>query len=103
MTAYTELSAHYGRISALSNAIGILQWDSDVMMPKGAAAQRAESMALLQVMRHELATDPRIGDWLADAAGEDGLGEWEHANLREIRRVWTTETARTSDLVEASS
>lgn len=103
MTAYTELSAHYGRISALSNAIGILQWDSDVMMPKGAAAQRAESMALLQVMRHELATDPRIGDWLADAAGEDGLGEWEHANLREIRRVWTTETALPSDLVEASS
>lgn len=103
MTAYTELSAHYGRISALSNAIGILQWDSDVMMPKGAAAQRAESMAMLQVMRHELATDPRIGDWLADAASEDGLGEWERANLREIRRVWTTETALPSDLVEASS
>ena len=103
MTAYTDLSAHYGRISALSNAIGILQWDSDVMMPKGAAAPRAESMALLQVTRHELATDPRIGDWLADANAEDGLGEWERANLREIRRVWTTETALPSDLVEASS
>lgn len=103
MTAYTDLSAHYGRISALSNAIGILQWDSDVMMPKGAAAPRAESMALLQVTRHELATDPRIGDWLADADAEDELGEWERANLREIRRVWTTETALPSDLVEASS
>ena len=103
MTAYTDLSAHYGRISALSNAIGILQWDSDVMMPKGAAAPRAESMALLQVMRHELATDPRIGDWLGAADAEDGLGEWERANLREIRRVWTTEIALPSDLVEASS
>ena len=50
MTAYSDLSAHFGRIAALSNAIGILQWDNDVMMPKGAAETRAESMALLHVM-----------------------------------------------------
>ncbi|PZU92428.1 MAG: carboxypeptidase M32 [Chelatococcus sp.] len=103
MTAYSELSAHFGRIAALSNAIGILQWDSDAMMPKGAAGTRADSMALLQVMRHGLTTDPRIGDWLDEAGQDDGLGAWERANLREIRRVWTVETALPADLVEASS
>jgi carboxypeptidase Taq len=103
MTAYSELSAHFGRIAALSNAIGILQWDNDVMMPKGAAGTRAESMALLHVLRHGLATDPRIGDWLAEADGDAGLGAWEKANLREIRRVWTVDSALPSDLVEASS
>ncbi len=103
MTAYSDLAAHFGRIAALSNAIGILQWDNDVMMPKGAAETRAESMALLQVMRHGLSTDARIGDWL-DAAESDGsLGAWEKANLREIRRVWTVDTALPSELVEASS
>ncbi|MFX5522672.1 hypothetical protein ABTD78_25690, partial [Acinetobacter baumannii] len=75
------------------NAIGILQWDNDVMMPKGAAGTRAESLALLRVMHHGLTTDERIGDWLAEAEVQDGLGPWERANLREIRRLWTVETA----------
>ncbi|CAN5357638.1 carboxypeptidase M32 [soil metagenome] len=103
MTAYSDLSAHFGRTAALGNAVGILQWDSDVMMPAGAAGTRAESMALLRVMHHGMITDARIGDWLADADADDGLGPWERANLREIRRLWTVETALPSDLVEASS
>ncbi|MGO4173796.1 carboxypeptidase M32 [Bosea sp. TAF32] len=103
MTAYSDLAAHFGRIAALSNAIGILQWDNDTMMPKGAAETRAESMALLHVMRHGLATDARIGGWLADAESDDSLSAWENANLREVRRVWTVDTALPTDLVEASS
>ncbi|KFC75098.1 Thermostable carboxypeptidase 1 [Bosea sp. LC85] len=103
MTAYAELSAHFGRVAALSNAIGILQWDNDAMMPKGAADTRADSMALLHVLRHGMVTEPRIGDWLAAAEADTALGAWEQANLREIRRSWTVETAVPSDLVEASS
>ncbi|MGO4736969.1 carboxypeptidase M32 [Bosea sp. 2KB_26] len=103
MTAYAELSAHFGRVAALSNAIGILQWDNDAMMPKGAADTRAESMALLHVLRHGMVTEPRIGDWLPAAEADTTLGAWERANLREIRRSWTVETALPSDLVEASS
>ncbi|AMJ59469.1 carboxypeptidase M32 [Bosea sp. PAMC 26642] len=103
MTAYSQLSAHFGRISALSNAIGILSWDNAAMMPTGAAGTRAESMALLEVMRHGMMVERRIGDWLADADADNGLGDWERANLREIRRVWTVETALPTDLVEASS
>jgi carboxypeptidase Taq len=103
MTAYASLSSHFGRIAAMSNAIGILQWDNDAMMPKGAAGSRAESMALLRVLQHEMAVDPRIGDWLGEAETSDGLSEWERANLREIRRAWTVQTALPADLVEASS
>ncbi|WP_449256533.1 carboxypeptidase M32 [Bosea sp. (in: a-proteobacteria)] len=103
MTAYSELAGHFGRIAALSNAVGILQWDSDVMMPKGAAETRAESMALLHVLRHGMVTEPRIGDWLARAEDDATLGAWEKANLREIRRIWTVETALPAALVEASS
>lgn len=103
MTAYLELAAHFGRVAALSNAIGILQWDNDTMMPKGAAGTRADSMALLQVLRHDMVTEPRLGDWLAAAEADRDLGQWERANLREIRRLWTVETAVPSDLVEASS
>jgi carboxypeptidase Taq len=103
MTAYSDLAAHFGRISALSNAIGILSWDTAAMMPAGASPTRSESMALLEVLRHGMVVEPRIGDWLAEADADSSLGEWERANLREIRRIWTVATALPADLVEASS
>ncbi len=103
MPAYADLAAHFDRTAALANAIGILQWDSDTMMPKGAAGTRAESLALLRVMHHSMVTDPRLGDWLADAGAQSDLGDWEEANLREIHRLWTVATAVPADLVEASS
>ena len=103
MTAYSELSARMGRIAALSNAIGILHWDHAAMMPTGAAASRSESMALLSVLRHEMTTDAALGDLLDEADAQNQLGPWERANLREIRRVWTVETALPADLVAASS
>ncbi|WP_342235117.1 carboxypeptidase M32 [Inquilinus sp. OTU3971] len=103
MTAYAEIAAHFGRIAALSNAIGILDWDNATMMPRGAAETRAESLALLQVLRHGMVTDPRLSDWLPEAEADNALGEWERANLREIRRLWTVQTVVPSDLVEASS
>ncbi|MFE0755158.1 carboxypeptidase M32 [Inquilinus sp. NPDC058860] len=103
MTAYSEIAAHFGRIAALSNAIGILDWDNATMMPKGAAETRAESLALLQVLRHGMITDPRLSDWLPEAEADNALGEWERANLREIRRLWTVQTVVPAELVEASS
>ncbi|TCK28691.1 carboxypeptidase Taq [Ancylobacter aquaticus] len=103
MSAYASLTVHFGRIAAMSNAIGILQWDSDTMMPKGAASSRAESLALLRVLQHEMAAHPQLGEWLEAADGDAGVGDWERANLREIRRVWTAQTALPADLVEASS
>ncbi len=102
--AWEALQRHYERIAALSNAIGILHWDAETMMPDGAASTRADSLAALEVLRHGLATDPRIGDWLADAeAAATTLDDWARADLREIRREWTKATAVPADLVEANS
>ncbi|SHO63438.1 carboxypeptidase Taq [Pseudoxanthobacter soli DSM 19599] len=103
MTAYQDLSDHFGRIAAVSDALGILQWDNDVMMPVGASARRGESLAALNVLRHGMTTDPRLGDLIASAEADTGLGVWERANLREIRRIWTVETALPADLVAASA
>lgn len=103
MTAYSQLADHFGRIAALSNAIGILSWDNSAMMPEGAAGTRSDSMALLEVMRHGMVVAPQLGDWLHEADADNALGDWERANLREIRRAWTVATALPADLVEASS
>ena len=103
MTAYSDLSGRFGKIAAISNAIGTLHWDTAAMMPAGASASRAESMALLEVLRHEMTTDPKLGELLDEASVDGSLGEWERANVAEIRRIWTVETALPGDLVAASS
>jgi carboxypeptidase Taq len=103
MSAYADLAAHFARAAALANSIGILQWDSDTMMPRGAAETRAESLALLRVLHHGMVCDPKVGELIAGAEAESGLGDWERANIREIRRLWTVQTALPADLVEASS
>lgn len=105
-TAYAALASHYQRIASLSNALGILHWDAESMMPDGGAATRADSLATIEVLKHGMATDRRIGDWL-EAAEEEGrsgaLDEWAVANLREIRREWIKTNAVPTDLVEANS
>ncbi len=104
MQAYTALAATFARIGAVEDASGILGWDMQTMMPNGAAEGRAEQLAQLRVIAHELLTAPRTGDLIAEAGeGTASLGEWERANLREMRRLHLHAAAVPADLVAASS
>jgi carboxypeptidase Taq len=103
MTAYQDLERRFRRLGALQEASGILQWDSAVEMPPGGAAARAEQLATLKVLGHEILIDPAVGDHLEDAEGDNTLDEWQRANLREMQRQWLHATAVPGDLVEALS
>ena len=100
MSAYRALEARFKRLTILAEAAGLLRWDQSVNMPRGGAAARAEQLAGLQLLRHELLTDPRLPELLdaADAAEDDG---WHRANLREMRRIHLHAAAVPPDLVEA--
>ncbi|UKJ72346.1 carboxypeptidase M32 [Azospirillum brasilense] len=101
--AYQELERRFARIAAIGDALGILSWDSQTMMPDGSSDGRAEQTATLTVLAHELQTDPRVADWLAEAEGTDRLDDWQAANLREMRRTHRHATAVPGDLIEATS
>jgi carboxypeptidase Taq len=101
-SAYKQLEQRFARLGRLRDAQGILHWDRAVMMPAGAAESRAEQIATLDVVCHELITDPAVGE-LLDAADAESLGDWERANVREMRRDWTHATAVDTALVEALS
>lgn len=101
--SYAALEQRFARIARLDDALGILHWDYETTMPDGAAATRAETLATLDVLRHELLTEPKVSDDLDAAdAGADDLDDWQRANLREMRRVWRHAVAVPSDLVEAA-
>ena len=101
--AYTEVERRFTRLATVNDALGILDWDSQTMMPAGAADGRTAQLATLRVLAHELLTDPWLADRLAAAEAEPELSVWQRANLREMRHAWVHANAVPSELVEASS
>jgi len=102
--AYRELESRFRRLAVLRDATGMLQWDLATVMPSGGAAARAEQLAALQVVCHELLTAPALADLLARAESDSAaLNPWPAANLREMRRQWTHANALDGRLVEAMS
>ncbi|MFT6579807.1 MAG: carboxypeptidase M32 [Alphaproteobacteria bacterium] len=111
-SAYRQIETHWRRLSQLSGAISALHWDQSVMMPPGGAAARAEQIATLRVLRHEMMTETRLGALLDEAAAEVSSGSrenapdkvrWRAANILEMRRRWVHATAVPADLVAAMS
>jgi carboxypeptidase Taq len=104
VSAYTQLEQRFRRLSALQEAAGMLHWDMSTVMPDGGRPARAEQLATLGVVCHEFLTAPETGELLDRADNEAGaLGDWQRANLHEMRRAHTHATALDSDLVEALS
>jgi carboxypeptidase Taq len=101
--AYAELVRRFARMAHVNGALSVLSWDQSAVMPEGGAGARADQMAALSVIVHEMITDPRVADLLADAEAQAGLDAWQSANLYEMRRAYGQANALPSDLVEATS
>jgi len=121
-----RLHERFRRIARLDHAQTFLDWDRMVIMPPGGAGPRADALAELASLRHELAADPLVGEWLEAAdvahdaaarAGDDARAErplevvlpsgepadpaTRRAGLREMRRAWRDASAVPADLVRA--
>jgi carboxypeptidase Taq len=104
MQAYRSLEGRFSRLASIEDAIGILQWDAETMMPEGAGESRADQLATLKGMAHELLTSRETRDLLGEAArDQDPLNEWQRANLREMQRLYLHAAAVPGDLVEANA
>ena len=100
--AYLQLEAENKRIDAVGGALSVLHWDRAVMMPPGGADARADQMAALQLIVHEMLTAPARADLIAEARARAGaLDDWQEANLREMERALVRARARPARLVEA--
>lgn len=69
-THLEQLKIRLGQIDDLNRANALLSWDQQTYMPHGGAAARAEQLATLQKISHEMLTADETGR-LLDAAAEE--------------------------------
>jgi carboxypeptidase Taq len=102
MAAIDELRERVGQIHDLGRAGALLAWDERTMMPKGGAEARAETLATLARVRHEMFIDDEIGRLIERSRSEveeAAPGESIDADLtRVVARDWDKARRVPSDL-----
>jgi carboxypeptidase Taq len=101
--AYARLEERFRQLDSLGGAEAVLHWDLATMMPPGGASARADQLAAVKAVRHDLITRSDVADWLADAADDATLGPWQRANLKEMTRQHAHATALSPAQVDALS
>jgi carboxypeptidase Taq len=101
--AYTELTHRVRDCKLLDSCASLLGWDERTYMPREGSAHRAEQMALLARLTHEMFTDPRLGELLAEVEGSVLVKDSESVpavNVREVRRSYDRAVKLPKELVE---
>ena len=79
---------------------GLLDWDQETMMPKRAAADRADQISLLAGIAHEQLTSDELGALLESLERDaDGSDHVSATNLRETRRDYDRAVKVPTELV----
>jgi carboxypeptidase Taq len=101
--AYAELIQRFKDYSLLGSCSSLLGWDERTYMPREGAAHRAEQMALLARLAHEMLAAPRMGRLLGEIEGSSLVADPDSpaaVNSREIRRVYNRAVKLPKTLVE---
>ena len=102
---YDALADRLRGTALLRSCGSVLGWDEQTYLPPGGVGHRSEQMALLAGKAHAEATDPSLGELLAELESDD-LGDPDDAvavNVREARREYDRATCLPRRLVEELS
>ncbi|MBE0565483.1 MAG: carboxypeptidase M32, partial [Krumholzibacteria bacterium] len=70
----------------LGSAMGLLEWDQEVMMPPRGVVGRARVRATVAALMHDRMVDDELGGLIAELAAAGPGDPWSAANLREMKR-----------------
>ncbi len=93
--AYNWLISHHTETAYLASTEALLAWDQRTQIPRAGHAHRAKQLAALAKLLHQRATNPRIGECLAQVEGtplDTDPYSVEVANSREWRRAYERAT-----------
>ena len=78
---YQDYTQHLQKIADVRYAIAVLQWDQETYMPQKGAGFRAQQVATLSQISHELFTRESFKNLLQDLLNCGGLDETEQKNV----------------------
>src|ERR687897_2062064 len=97
-----QLRIRLATIGDLRSAASVLAWDRQTYMPEGGVRGRAEQLASLARLAHEMLVSPETGE-LLERAGERQPGSDEAALLRLARREYDRASTLPARLVAETS
>ena len=97
--SFAQLDDLNRKLNSLSHALSMLGVDEAVMMPEGGGEKRAEAIASLSGMYHDMAAAPHIAEWIAKAESED-LDATQRIAVKEFKRSYINRTCLSSAFVQ---
>jgi carboxypeptidase Taq len=100
---YEQLIRRIKEYHLLNSCGSMLGWDERTYMPRQGSAHRAEQMALIARLTHEMLTAPEIGRLLEETEKSALVREPDSVpavNIREIRRLYNRAVKLPKELVE---
>ena len=85
LAAYKE---HLREIGKLESALALLQWDQRTNLPRKGHPARAEVIGKLTKMVFELSVSDKLGEYLDDLQGQEGLTKKECASVRIVGKSY---------------
>ena len=99
---YLELKKIFSQASISTDIEGILHWDMSTMMPANARSQRADQLAFMAKIKHQILSDPKVND-LINEVDVDLLKDKDKINFIEMKRDHIFTSALPGNLVESIS
>ncbi|MHB8636992.1 MAG: carboxypeptidase M32 [Fimbriimonadaceae bacterium] len=103
MRAYDSIVAQFRTVRALQCAMGLMNWDRQVLMPPGGGAARTEHVTRLAMMEHRWWSSDETARLLEVAEQETAPDTEAAATLRVLRREVLLRSALPAELVQRKS
>ena len=97
--SFAKLDDLSRKLDSLSHALSMLGVDEAVMMPEGGGEKRAEAIASLSGLYHDMASAPHIADCIAKAESE-ALDDMQRIAVKEFKRSYINRTCLSSAFVQ---
>ncbi len=101
MSAFERVMAKYRELDALNSAIGLMNWDQQLLMPAGGLAARSEHLLRLSRLRHAILTSDEFRTDLDDAKATGA--DQDQAAIRILLAEVEEATKLPLDLIERKS
>ncbi len=96
--SYDVLLRKAREVGQIESVEALLDWDQETYMPPNGIGARADQLAMIARMGHDLSTSDELGQ-LLDELGDGGSDVSAATNLRELRRSYARKTKIPSALV----